>query len=462
MAQLFPMNGADDAPASLTRTLRALPEPWTLLCNRQIAGADGTQPVPVDLVLVHPEIGVALVDEAPRDPTPAVAAFRDYLATQRFSEFCPGDLPIVALSVPIEEAAEAGERLAAAFDAAPLLSIVDRDWADAIIELLLIPDDLAMAPAAAVEGAAAPGLAEEEPELPPEIRPMRPDLAPADAPMTGALDRTPETDPWESLTDWESPRIPLRVDWPIVASAAAAAAERRRRRLAGAAILGLLLVGGAAGAAWQLAREEPRLDEAALAPPPQDIEIPLAPPLVQHPSAPPPAPPREPPAQPVILAAKPLALLPPPPPVPTPVEALPRVAAKAPALPSPSTVVPTPPKATASATPAPLAMRPAAVARRQPPALDHANAASARREARAEPSRRPPAETRDGPPIDATELPPAALAYTVAPRARREAHAEPNNRPPAETSNGPPIDATELPPLDTPVTPLIHQPTPRW
>src|SRR5215472_3820452 len=110
MAQLFPMNGADDAPARLTRTLRTLPGPWTLLRNRRIAGADGTESVPVDLVLVHPEIGVALIDEAPRDPTPAVAALRDYLAAHRFNEFCPGNLPIVALSVPVEEAAEAGER----------------------------------------------------------------------------------------------------------------------------------------------------------------------------------------------------------------------------------------------------------------------------------------------------------------------------------------------------------------
>jgi hypothetical protein len=443
------MNVADDAPATLTRTLRTLPEPWTLLRNRQIAGAGGTEPVPVDLVLVHPEIGVALVDEAPRDPTPAVAALRDYLAAQRFSEFCPGDLPIVALSVPVEKAAEAGERLAAAFYAAPRLSIADRDWADAVIELLLIPDDLAMPPAVTVEGAAAPALAEEKPEPPPAIRPMRPDPAPADAPVIGALDRPPETDPWASLTDWESPRIPLRVDWPI----AAAAAARRRRRLAGAGFLGLLLVGGAAGAAWQLAREEPGAHEAALAPPSQDIEIPLTPPLLQHRSAPPPqpAPPPLPRARPVTLAAKTLALPPPPPPVPTPVEPLPRVVAKAPAVPSPPTVVPTPPKATANATAAPPVMRPAAAARPQPPAFAHAKAAPARRQARAEPSVRPPAETSDGPPIDAMDLPPAALAYTAAPRARREAHAEPSSRPPAESSDGPPIDATELPPLDTAV-----------
>ena len=36
---------------------------------------------PIDVVLIHPEIGVALVTEAPRDPSPGLAALRAYLAT---------------------------------------------------------------------------------------------------------------------------------------------------------------------------------------------------------------------------------------------------------------------------------------------------------------------------------------------------------------------------------------------
>jgi hypothetical protein len=402
MAQLFPMNaadlGADDAPASLARTLLALPDSWTLLRHRQVGGVGGAEPVSVDLVLVHPEIGVALVDVGPRDPRPAVAALRDYLAAQRFGVFFPGDLPIVALSVPAAHGADVADRLAAAFHAAPLLSVADSDWADAVIELLLVPDDLAMAPAGTIGGVAASAMREEEPAWQPERRAMRPDPVPADEPMMSGFDRTPETDPWESH------RAPSREAWPI------AAAERRRGGLAAAGILGLCLVGGgAAGAAWQFVRQEPSNREAAVTPPPQEIEIPLSPPLIQHRRAPPPrpAPPPVPPARPVVLAAKPLAPRPPRPPVPTRVEPLPRRTEKAPALSSPPSVVPTPPsETTASATraAAPTA-RPAPGARPQPAALVHMAAPRAWPEARAEPGR-PPPETSDLPPIDAADLPP--------------------------------------------------------
>src|SRR5690348_16650007 len=147
MAQVFPLNvddlSTDEAHVSLAGTLAALPDPWTLLRQRRIGG---DQAEPVEVVLVHPEIGVALVDEAPRDPTLSARRLRDYLEGQRFGEFFPGELPIVALSVAADEFEMLGDRLAAAFEAAPRLSIADADWADAVIELLMVPDDLAMAP----------------------------------------------------------------------------------------------------------------------------------------------------------------------------------------------------------------------------------------------------------------------------------------------------------------------------
>src|SRR5579862_5362382 len=148
MAQVFPMrpagSGGDDAQSPLVETLLALPDPWVLLCDRRIGGDDGTEPIGV--VLVHPEIGVALIDEAPRDPAGALGAFQAYLGEQRFAEFYPGELPVVAISIAREQLEAIGDHLAAAFEAAPRLTVADNDWADAVIELLLTPDDLPMTP----------------------------------------------------------------------------------------------------------------------------------------------------------------------------------------------------------------------------------------------------------------------------------------------------------------------------
>lgn len=136
MAQIFPQNPdlSDPRRAALIRTLATLPDEWTLLCDRRI-GYDARDAV--DAVLVHPKIGIALVDLAPANPTEAVDALDEHLAHERFARYFPGDLPIVGLSVAADDIIEIGECLAAAFDAAPRLSIQDMDWADAVIEALL-------------------------------------------------------------------------------------------------------------------------------------------------------------------------------------------------------------------------------------------------------------------------------------------------------------------------------------
>src|SRR5216683_1910413 len=112
MAQIFPLNIDDLSPdgerVSLAGTLAALHDPWTLLRHRRV-GAEEAEPV--EVVLVHPEIGVALVDQAPRDPALSARRLREHLDQQRFGEFFPGDLPIVALSVAADEFEAIGERL---------------------------------------------------------------------------------------------------------------------------------------------------------------------------------------------------------------------------------------------------------------------------------------------------------------------------------------------------------------
>jgi hypothetical protein len=148
MAQIFPSDRDDAGGAAaetLVWTLRTLPDPWTLLRDRRI-DASGEL---IDLVLVHPEIGVALIDEAPRDPAAGVAALRAFLERERFADFFPGALPIVSLSVAIDEFPALDQKLSCAFDTSLVLSIENRDWADALIELLLLPAAVAAADDAA-------------------------------------------------------------------------------------------------------------------------------------------------------------------------------------------------------------------------------------------------------------------------------------------------------------------------
>jgi len=97
-------------------------------------------------VLVHPQIGVALLDEAARDSAAGADALRNLLARERFGEYFTGELPIVSLGFAWYEAAGLEQRVIAAFAAVPALSIADRDWADAVVEVLLQPGDLAMVP----------------------------------------------------------------------------------------------------------------------------------------------------------------------------------------------------------------------------------------------------------------------------------------------------------------------------
>ncbi|HJT06312.1 MAG TPA: hypothetical protein VJ747_05280, partial [Stellaceae bacterium] len=401
MAQVFPLNvddlSADEAHVSLAGTLAALPDPWTLLRHRRIGG---DQAEPVEVVLIHPEIGVALVDEAPRDPAPSARRLRDYLDGQRFGEFFPGELPIVTLSVAVDEFEMLGDRLAAAFEAAPRLSVADADWADAVVELLMVADDLAMAP-----------LSDEAPQMPehastrrerlgeperahfsaspderlgetsdePALHHERFDETPRghfdelssepvqrerfdDAPREHSDERPSEPVRRERFDDaprgrysgsppleGEEPPLPLMVDWPFAASY-----QRRRRRgrmMALAAIL--LLLAGAGVAAWEYAGDDltVAINDVTPRAPDQDnasrsIEMPLPSQSSGGQSAQtaanptPSVPPPVPAAPPVVMAQKPYAPPPPSPPKATPVEPLPQVAQAKPPSPSPAAAPP--------------------------------------------------------------------------------------------------------------------------
>jgi hypothetical protein len=144
MARILCGRNDDDSitatEAVLVRALAALPDAWTLLCKRSIDAAPEGH---IDVVLIHPDIGIALVDAAPRDPAASASDLTALLERERFSHFFPGELPLAALSVASEHLADIGERLAQAFEAVPRLSIGNADWAEAVVELVLAQSDLA-------------------------------------------------------------------------------------------------------------------------------------------------------------------------------------------------------------------------------------------------------------------------------------------------------------------------------
>jgi hypothetical protein len=518
MAQVFPLNvddlSADEARVSLAGTLAALPDPWTLLRQRRIGG---DQAEPVGVVLVHPEIGVALVDEAPRDPAPSAHRLLDYLDGQRFGEFFPGELPIVALSVAADEFEVLGERLAAAFEAAPRLSVADADWADAVIELLMVSDDLAMAPVGDPETPRMPEpaptrrehFAGPEPahfdkarderfdEMPDEpvlhherfderprerfdelsrepVRRERFDDAPRDR-----YSRSPSLDGGE-------PPLPLMVDWPFAASYQR---RRRRGRVAALAVI-LLLLAGAGVAAWEYAGEDLTVAINDATPRAQDnasqsqdnasrsIEVPLPSQSSANQSAQtaanpaPSIPPPVPAAPPVIMAQKPYAPPPPSPPKATPVAPLPQVAeAKPPPAATPPSAAPA---QTAAATSPPAAKPEDSAKAKAPPQKqkepENTQTASAPPPAPGKPATQT-AEAPSPPPAKPTAAPsPAkpkatrtAKAEPPPPRRAEPARHEPSavSRPhPGEPSDNPPIDVADLPPLDKPpAVPAPQRPT---
>lgn len=469
MAQVFPLNddlSADEARQSLAGTLAALPDPWTLLRDRQIGDQ---QADPVDVVLIHPEIGVALVDESPRDPAQNAHRLRHFLNEQRFGEFFPGELPIVTLSVASDEFETLGEQLAAAFEAAPRLSLADADWADAVIELLMVPDDLAMSPVgdAAPSPELAPARREPFEEAPRER--FDPPRERFEEMPVGEFDDVrrerfgePPRDHGSSFDQGEPP-LPLMVDWPFAASYQR---RRRRGRIAALAVVFVLLA-GAGFAAWRYAGDDLRVainditprHEATprsldTAPPAEDaaprsqIEVPLPPqsPGSQAnqkpvPSSPPPVPA----APPVVMAQKPYAPPPPIPPKPTPVAPLPQVAVVTP---------PSSPPAPTPAPPQPSAPEPTAAT----PPTDSGQATASKPPPREE----PPKQTAAAPPPAPAKPAPSAAVAAARPKATRTVkveppphRAQPPQREPSLASRGhpsnsddPPIDAADLPPLD--------------
>jgi hypothetical protein len=125
--------------------LARLPDAWLICRDRWIPGADGQA---IAFLLLHPEVGVALVDLAPAPAASAAAALSRSLEGVGVFR-----VPVVAVPIAPDEISKLGERLSAAFESACPCEPDDPDWQLKAIDLLLSAEDAPMLPVPAVTAA---------------------------------------------------------------------------------------------------------------------------------------------------------------------------------------------------------------------------------------------------------------------------------------------------------------------
>jgi hypothetical protein len=437
MALILPQNlppPTDPIAARLEATLASLPDDWTLLPGRRIGGADGPR---IGFTLIHPAIGIALVDLLPARPDDGVARLRDLLD----AEHVTGErdvLPTVAVALDPDDIPAVGERLAAAFDAAPDCDMLDGAWPARVTDLLLDAEDAAMLP-------------------------LRPDAALAVEPIADLA-------------------LPLAADEPVLLPAPA----RRHVTFAAICAAGVAVIGLGGAAAYLVTAQPadtpvvaasnmkltpltpPRPWQAPVAvPEPRTAPTPAPAPRAQAPMPVGPAPaPEAPPAATASAAAPPAAPLPaiadtapppaptPSPPEPAPVAAKPPPAMKAAAPPSPYSpweiALPRPTK------PAPPKI---ANAPPKPPRKDFASAKPAPSPAKPATKRVASLEPRPEP----DTAPPLDVAPPPQPAPLPTATASSGTLQPLDADQLPPLEGSSMPPLSevpagTPVP--LPNPTP--
>ena len=141
-------------PGATPPLLAGLERGWVLL-PQAVIGGTGETPVTIDVVLLHPARGVALLETPPHWTPDAPARLRRRLAQARFAAIFPGHLPVV--HARLQRAALAGlpQRLAAGFEAQPPLDLAGGDaWMLAVRRALTSPATAADAAQRGSRGAA--------------------------------------------------------------------------------------------------------------------------------------------------------------------------------------------------------------------------------------------------------------------------------------------------------------------
>ena len=105
-------------------------------------GGTGEAPVTIDVVLLHPARGVALLETPPHWTPDAPARLRRRLAQARFAAIFPGTLPVVHARLQRGALSDLPQLLAKGFAALPPLDLPGGDaWMAAVRRALLAPAD---------------------------------------------------------------------------------------------------------------------------------------------------------------------------------------------------------------------------------------------------------------------------------------------------------------------------------
>ncbi|MFZ4405849.1 MAG: SH3 domain-containing protein [Paracraurococcus sp.] len=123
---------ARDAVETAAAQTAIIPPGWIGLEQCNLSPVQG-QALRVPHVLLHPDVGVALLDLAPALAEGAEPAFRARLEAARFAAIFPGNLPVVHLQLEPEELGQLGTLLPAAFATLPPLNLPGGDgWVSVV------------------------------------------------------------------------------------------------------------------------------------------------------------------------------------------------------------------------------------------------------------------------------------------------------------------------------------------
>lgn len=117
-----------------------LPPGWLCLQDCNVSG-QLNQPVVVPFVLMHPDVGVALIDVAPAQNPEAEQILRRRLDAARFESIFPGFLPILHLRLDRADLPATEAILRDAFSAMPPLSLPGGDGWISVVRRALLPRD---------------------------------------------------------------------------------------------------------------------------------------------------------------------------------------------------------------------------------------------------------------------------------------------------------------------------------
>jgi len=168
--------------AAAVRAVTApLPSGWICLRDSNISGLL-SRPVQIHYVLLHPDVGIALLDVAPTVTPDAEAILRQRLAAVRFDAIFQGYLPIVYRSIRPDEVNAIDDILAEAFAALPPLTLAGGDAWVTVMQRALSPRDPSRAATPSAPPGPRPGWRPQPSAEPPAAAPPKPRPVPRAAP----------------------------------------------------------------------------------------------------------------------------------------------------------------------------------------------------------------------------------------------------------------------------------------